>query len=172
MLKHLAILLALSSLAACGGGRGSSDSALEPTRAHSSAASTTTPAPTTTPSSTQVEPETVAAPEVTRTADLVASETFDFTSSYDVSVNVNLGPGANRYLNICNDFLRNGDQADINYGSCVLQTPLENGEYRGTMSLTNDIRDLAIAIWDYTGGEPTYYFWNLDANGFAVSVVE
>lgn len=171
MLRNTLLVPFIFTLIACGGGGGgSSDSAApEPTQA---AAPTTTSAVATpsTETTTPAQPEEPSPPDVTRTSDLTASETFEFTSSYDVTVDVNLGPGANRYLNICNDFQRTDATAEVDYGSCVLQAPLEDGIYQGTLSLTNDIRDLVIAIWSYTGEEPTYYFWNAEADGLTVVV--
>ncbi|MFT7245184.1 MAG: hypothetical protein ACI82A_002549 [Candidatus Azotimanducaceae bacterium] len=37
---------------------------------------------------------------------------------------------------------------EVEYGSRLLLTTLEGGEYDGDISVTNDITQLVIAIWD------------------------
>lgn len=173
MTKNLFTLAAISTLVACGGGGGSSGSddtsaaPVQPAPVTTSSSSTTTPTNNVTP---QPEPENTAPPEITRTADLTASDSFDFTSSYDVQIEVDLGTSEPRYLNVCGEFERQGEQTAVEYGSCVLQTPLENGQYSGNISLTNDVSELVIAIWDYSGGDPAYQYWNLNNDGLSITI--
>lgn len=170
MNKNLFILLSVITLVACGGGGGGSgaESAPDPTPAAPPLSNNTA-----TPSTNPTAPPAVEdpAPEnITSTKDLSVSETFDFTSSYDVAVNINLGAGTNRYLNICNDFQRTSGQTNVDYDSCVLQAPLDDGQYQGTLSLTNDSTELVVAIWTYSGGEPEYYFWELENDGPLIEI--
>ncbi|MFN3235582.1 MAG: hypothetical protein ACE37D_00835 [Pseudomonadales bacterium] len=102
---------------------------------------------------------------ISKTADLKASTTFDFTSSFDVGVDINLDNKEKLYLNICNRFDTDDGKTNVDYDSCVLQAPIENGRYQGTLSLTNDVQQLVIAIWNYSGSDPTYYFWDLSVDG-------
>lgn len=140
----------------------------------SGSASSTTPAPEVgtniETSATIAEVQELQPSAVTRTSELTAEDDFSFTSSYDISVSIDLGSDTSQYLNICHEFTNPSSTPIVNYGSCVLKAPLQNGQYAGSISLTNDVKDLVIAIWGYDGAEPSYYFWNRTSQGDGIFI--
>jgi hypothetical protein len=93
-----------------------------------------------------------------KTSDLVASDSFDFTSSYTVKVDIQLSKTAPKYLNICQESTGLNNSVEVDYGSCLLQMALEVGRFEGDITVTNDITKLVIAIWDFTGSNSEYRF--------------
>lgn len=151
-------------LTGCGGGGGSSDDAA--------------------PVATIVQPETQEATQTTnqtagettvpieKTSDLTASEMFSFTSSSQISVNLDLEAyaSADAYLTICSKFSTTEKATDIDYGSCLLQAPLLDGRYQGELSLPNDIDKLIIAIWQYNGDLPDTTIWSRSQAGDSINL--
>ena len=164
----------VATVSACGGGGGGDggetaspviNTSVTPTNTTATVAPAT---PIGTESTTNPETE-VTAPEppqkAVKTSDLIASNSFDFTSSYTVSVDVRLSGTEPRYLNICREYTDLGSGIEVNYGSCLLQTALAGGAFEGDITVTNDIKNLVIAIWDFTGSNPEYRFWDRELNG-------
>jgi hypothetical protein len=158
MIRLLLTVITLTLLTACG--TESKDESAPATESNVTAA-----APTNTSAPETSDPAPVPPETISQTADLRASTTFEFTSSFDVVVDINLNAERKLYLNICNRFERDSSRVEVDYGSCVLQAPLRNGNYEGTLSLTNDVQQLVIAVWDYSGANPVHYFWDLAIDG-------
>jgi|GEM_PF-793374 len=152
----LFVLIAYSSLIACGGGGSSASGGGDV------AVVNPTPVPTTTPTTTVpvvVEPEPTLAPTpepvfvepnpdavYDSTAELIVPSVFTFEQEYPLSVEVSIAANRKAYISICSDFNREGDGVTVNYDSCLLRTSIE-GDFNGELTVPNDKSTLVMAIW-------------------------
>ncbi|MDA9285813.1 hypothetical protein OAD22_08800 [Pseudomonadales bacterium] len=166
-IKNLTIISAVAFLTACGGGGGGdAETSPAPTQAVAPTVTAVTPAPTSTPQVTTPAATT----QVSKTSDLKADDDFTFTSSYQVSVSVNRNSQESAYLNICREFKSSPTGYSVNYDSCVLQTTLEDGKFAGEITLTNDINELIVSVWLFTGNDPIHQVWDRAVEGDQIVV--
>ncbi len=118
MMIRTAVFAGLLSLTACGGGGGGSSSA------------STTPAPQ---SSSPDSPAPQSAPQSTK--DLQVSARFDMQSTWTMDVLVALDLPEEGYLSICTDYTPRGGDYEIDFDSCLLRTALQDGEFRGKLTM-------------------------------------
>lgn len=83
------------------------------------------------------------------TADLKASADFNFETSRAIAIDFDV-PAARvteGLMSLCTDYTESGGQYDINYDSCTVQSPLQEGVYSGQMQVTNDIDSVIGVVW-------------------------
>lgn len=126
-MKHLITISSLAFLlAACGGGgTGTADSS----------------------GPSGESPGTV--PVLEYTADLKSSADFNFDTSRAIAIDFDVeqartSPGL---MSVCTQYTETEGEFDVNYDSCTVQSPLENGVYSGTMDVTNDIDSVVGVVW-------------------------
>lgn len=106
-------------------------------------------------SSTQEE-----SPADISTVDLIASETFDFNSQQQVSVQVNLAELASEraYLNICYA----QQDGTIDRDNCLVQAPLEQGSFSTQLALGGHQSQMVMEIWSFSDlSTPLSYYWTI-----------
>ena len=91
------------------------------------------------------------------TSELVAEESFLFDSTSQVSIHVDISHQSERaYLNICAK-----ENGRIDLQNCYIKAPLTEGVYTSTVSIANNVTDLAAEIWFYSeDAEPLEYAWS------------
>jgi hypothetical protein len=83
---------------------------------------------------------------------------------------VNRNSAESAYLNICREFKSSPTGFSVNYDSCVLQTTLEDGEFSGEITLTNDVNELIVSVWLFNGTDPVHHLWDRSAQGDQIVV--
>lgn len=152
-MKNLITLASLTLLlTACGGGPGvdSSDGgsdggpAVMVTGAEGQNPDTTTPA-----TSTDDQNPDTASPALEYTADLRSSADFDFSSSRAIAIDFDVAAASTSpgLMSLCTKYTKTDDSFDVDYNSCTVQAPLENGLYSGKMDVTNDINSVIGVVW-------------------------
>lgn len=160
------IIVLTATLMGCGGGAESQpESSIEnpsTSIALDTAASDTTASMPSVEESSSEEAVSALDAIATRTSDLSVGQDFNFTSSFDLSVDVNLTKLANvdSYLTICLPVEANGLSEFSNVNRCMLKTLLVNGTYLGSVSLTNDVTSLVVSVWNFDGGSPLVFNWS------------
>ena len=83
------------------------------------------------------------------TQSLNVSSSFDFTTARTVVVDFDLDQarGENASVSICTEFNPLGDAYDVNYDSCTVRGPMDNGYFQHSMYVTNDIDAVAGVVW-------------------------
>lgn len=99
-------------------------------------------------------------PTVQSTKELEANQFFDLSSSYELSVDIDISKKISEsraFLSICSDFevLESGE-IKIGYENCILRTSIKNGLYKGNLNVTNDNEKLIVAIWFFDSDEKPY----------------
>ncbi|XOV90616.1 MAG: hypothetical protein ACFHX7_12210 [Pseudomonadota bacterium] len=161
-------------LAGCGGGGGGGggDNA---SAARTDVAAVETPpvvTPVTAPASGIVASEPEVAAAISRTAELVASNEFSFTSSYQLELNVNRAEVAAvpQYLTVCRQSEVGSEAKETGYEACLLRSPMPTGRFEGTVSVTSDVDQLAIALWRFDGTSPEIVLWDRTRDGDRVFI--
>ena len=83
-----------------------------------------------------------------QTSDLVASETFLFSNSWDLAIDIDVSarrPG-DVYLTVCGDYRRDGEQFVVDYSNCQLKTALNDGRFQGSLRLTGVTGALLVTL--------------------------
>lgn len=88
-------------------------------------------------------------PALEYTADLKSTADFNFDTSRAIAIDFDVeqartSPGL---MSLCTDYTETDGEFDVNYDSCTVQSPLEDGIYSGTMDVTNDIDSVVGVIW-------------------------
>lgn len=93
-----------------------------------------------------------------QTADLQASDEFDFATSWDMNIDFSL-PLTNAYLSLCTDYDKQDSGAvDVQFDSCIVRSPITDGQYSSeSLPMTNSISSLIAVLIDYSNpSTPTY----------------
>ena len=106
--------------------------------------------------------------EVESTADLVVSSDFEFDSSWQLAVDVDLSSrfddGA--YLLLCSSYESAGDGYNVDYSSCPLSAPLQAGTWQGEVKLTGLATELIAVIMPLQNpNDAEYTIWQRSADG-------
>ena len=147
------------ALVACGGGGGGDASpAPQPTPTADSGAPDA-PEPADTP-----EPPAV----IETTSDITTSETFKFTSSYSVNVDLSVSDDQmdQVFVNLCSGFESAGDGYEIDYDSCLVRSSLPGGRYTGEILVPNHVDSLLAEIRFFDADKsPDYQLWSNLSDG-------
>ena len=142
--KSLSTLLVVIGLTACGGAEEVDE-----------ATSTTTNNDSTVTSedSTTVDVETFYEGKE-GTAILQVPDGMTFDSDFDLTVDVDISSRTvdRAFLSICKNFEDNEGTITVDYESCLVRTSLNNGVYSDVLDISNEIDELAFAIWFYSEG--------------------
>ena len=98
-------------------------------------------------------------PEPTiQTADLQASNEFNFATSWDMNIDFSL-PMDNAYLSLCTDYdKQDSGTVDVQFDSCIVRAPITDGQYASdNLPMTNSVSSLVAVLIDYANpSTPTY----------------
>jgi len=118
-----------------------------------------------------IQPKTEIITEVVEkaitTADLVASEGFDFITDYEVDIKLAMSPanGIQYYINICSDYKNDKENVVINYNSCKLRTFLTSEEQHYTLLISAAETNLIAQIWPMENNAQAHnFYWNKSSN--------
>lgn len=93
-----------------------------------------------------------------QTADLQASNEFDFATSWDMNIDFTL-PLNNAYLSLCTDYDKQDSGAvEVQFDSCVVRAPITDGQFSSeSLPMTNSTNSLIAVLIDYANpSTPTY----------------
>ena len=80
----------------------------------------------------------------------------DLRSTYELSVNIDIGENKRSYLSLCNGEGVD-DALDVNYEDCLLRSSLQQGQLQQTIKVANHLNNLVAAVWFYDGSEPMLF---------------
>ncbi len=107
-------------------------------------------------------------PATQSTADLVVSRSFDFDSSWELQVDIdlrNVMEGTVHVL-LCKDFVAGDSGYTVNYDSCPLRTPLNSGVWQGDVTLTGTTEQILAVIFRVSEpNNPQYQLWSREVDG-------
>ncbi len=106
--------------------------------------------------------------EVETTSDLVVSSDFEFDSSWQLNVDIDLSSRleADAYLLLCREFESSGDGYIVDYSSCPLKAPLQPGIWQGEVKLTGIVEELIVVIMPlHNPNNPEYALWQREVDG-------
>ncbi|NNG43249.1 hypothetical protein HJP15_10035 [Pseudoalteromonas sp. NEC-BIFX-2020_002] len=113
--------------------------------------------------STPIQGETpapVSPPVVTpvSTADLVATPEFDFSTQFELLIDVKLTEISQRaYLNVC---VKPQLEQPVDYNNCIYRSPISSLGIKQSVTIANSETELVALIWFYDGStEPLTYQW-------------
>ncbi|MDP2562847.1 hypothetical protein [Psychrobium sp. 1_MG-2023] len=138
------LVVTLLSITSCGGGGSDESATAQPTISQTPSTQPTEPQVTTTP--------TNSAQGATKTTDLIIEPGFSLTSDVELQIDVFL-PDLNEraYLNVCP---APPQGINVNFESCLLRTPLNNGVFKQTILLSQPQVKLVAQVWLYTQASP------------------
>lgn len=159
--KALFFLIVTTYLTACGGGGGGSSSGGS---AGASDSSTAEPEETIEPvditeENVDSQGESEVRPDPVSTKDLVVTEEFELRSTGPLLVEVSIPElqYTRSYVNICR---KNESGTGLDYNSCLLNTPLKNGELSVELLLGNETNSLDMEVWQYDPAiQPLAFEW-------------
>jgi len=145
--KSSTLVILLSVLMGCGGG-GESESNPAP--------AATTPPPV-------VADPPPADNTVKTTADIVADADFDFSTKFNLNVDVKFaGLDQRAYLNVC---LAPSEGEKLNINSCLFRSPLNSSGLKESIMISHSEIKLIAQIWFYDGSTiPQEYEWEYQSN--------
>lgn len=151
LITYLVYIVLSFYLIGCGGGEEKSDKA--------------------TPPATPVAPDI----PITVTGDLISDSSFEFTSGFDIKVNLMAVDQSSlkHFINVCSDYKQRNDEYIINYSSCQLRTTLVQAEQSFTLSLSSAETKLIAQIWPIKDNSvPINLFWNRsnDTNSWDIDI--
>ncbi|MCL1125166.1 hypothetical protein [Shewanella surugensis] len=197
-MKCIFISILFLSLVACGGGGGDDSSSSDDTSSSTTASSasttgdsiaddsttddSTTDDSTTDDSTTddstvddstvpKVDQQELLASGTIPLEDLVVGADNTLSSEYSLFVGIQLGDIRRAYVSICEKFNAIDSGYRVDYDSCVLRGPLNEGVFASDVLLGSAQRKLIVAIWLYDGSRPIYYVWNYDDNADSQSLM-
>jgi len=106
--------------------------------------------------------------KVTNTDDLVASSEFDFDSSWQLQVDIDLSAwnDPDAYLLLCQNFESTDGDYTVDYSSCPLKSPLQSGIWQGEVKLTGITEELIVVIMPLLDpNNPEYVLWQRQVDG-------
>lgn len=111
-----------------------------------------------------VEPELDPDAIYDTTAELVAAKSFLLEHEYELAVSYQSDERRSAYLSVCTEFTEGQYGIKVNYNSCLLRTSIE-GDYAGTLKVSNDKSRLVMAIWYLDEiKKPRYEVWENNEN--------
>ncbi|WP_245335222.1 hypothetical protein [Shewanella sp. WXL01] len=175
ILPSLLAISVISLLSACGGGGGGGESPAPVANTPTSTGDTDTGGTGDTDTGgtdegdDQTPPEEPTPPEEeeptpdpTSLDDLVVDADFEMQAVFELEVQVALTNGKRGYFSLCDDFTQ-GANITVNYESCLLRGPLDNGQLNDTLKVANHQASLMAVVWFYDGSEPQYQSWQYDS---------
>ena len=108
-----------------------------------------------------------------QTSELLASDTFVFSSSWDLAVDVDISSRrvSPTFLAICGEYVESEDGYEVDYADCQLKTPLDAGRYIGSLRMTGNSDELLVTIIPMD--DPTaleYQLWSRAEEGPVLTV--
>jgi len=106
--------------------------------------------------------------EVEKTSNLEVSSDFEFDSSWQLNVDIDLSSwrNAGAYLLLCSDFESSGDEYTVDYSSCPLKAPLQSGVWLGEVKLTGMVEELIVVIMPLQNpNDPDFALWQRAMDG-------
>ena len=106
------------------------------------------------------------------TGDLQAPGDFIFSSAWQLVVDADVARRLpNAYLAICREYQREGDGYDVNYGNCLLKTPLAEGRFQTELRMQSDATELLAVLIPLDDPEALeYHSWSRAADGETLTV--
>ena len=98
-------------------------------------------------------PETpaVAAPVASAadTNSLTVSEEFAFDTArvIDIDFDIEAARGQEASVSICTKYAQDGDAFDVDYTSCAVRGPMEDGVFSHSMEITNEFDSVIAVVW-------------------------
>jgi hypothetical protein len=108
-----------------------------------------------------------------QTSELVASETFLFSNSWDFTIDLDVsGRQSGRlYLTLCGDYEQDGDGFAVDYSNCQLKTAVDDGKYTALLRLTGLTDRLLVTIVPMNNPQQVEYVeWRRDRDGDRLTV--
>ena len=83
-----------------------------------------------------------------QTRELSASESFVFSSSRELAIDVDISARrtAPTFLSVCGNFTRPEGTYRVNYADCQLKAPLRQGRYTGSLRITGGVEQLLVIL--------------------------
>lgn len=83
-----------------------------------------------------------------QTRELSASESFAFSSSRELAIDVDISARrtAPTFLSVCGNFTRPEGTYRVNYADCQLKAPLLQGRYTGSLRITGGVEQLLVIL--------------------------
>ncbi len=103
--------------------------------------------------------ESVTSSVTNTSADLTVPNYADLRSTYELSLDIDIGENKRSYLSLCNGEGVEG-ALDVNYEDCLLRSSLQQGQLQQTIKVANHLNNLVATIWFYDGTEPKLFRYN------------
>ena len=83
-----------------------------------------------------------------QTRELSASESFVFSSSRELAIDVDISARrtAPTFLSVCGNFTQPEETYRVNYADCQLKAPLLQGRYTGSLRITGGVEQLLVVL--------------------------
>ena len=83
-----------------------------------------------------------------QTRELSASESFVFSSSRELAIDVDISARrtAPTFLSVCGNFTQPEGTYRVNYADCQLKVPLLQGRYTGSLRITGGVEQLLVIL--------------------------
>ncbi len=108
------------------------------------------------------------------TGELVADTTFDFDSSWELAIDVDVSArvdAALHYLLVCGEFDGDNNNYVIDYAACQLRAPLLSGQWQGDLKLTGGVEELLAVVMNTSDpANPEYTVWRKDSDGATLRI--
>lgn len=87
--------------------------------------------------------------EVVDTSTLSVAEDFAFDTARNIDIEFDLEAARNTdaSVSICTNYMQDGDAFDVDYDSCAVRGPMEDGVFSHSMEITNEFDSVIAVVW-------------------------